>query len=64
MSKSKPDTYSDVSDILERKKAGRRNLARLSFGEKIAVVEALRERLAPFKRAREANRVARLRQEP
>jgi hypothetical protein len=61
MSKSKPDTYPDVSDVLARKKAGRRNLARLSFGEKIALVEALRERLAPLKRAREAKRVARLR---
>ena len=62
MSKSKPDTYPDISDILVRKKAGRRNLARLSFGEKIALVEELRERLAPFKRARESRRVGRLRQ--
>jgi len=63
MSKSKPGTYPDISDILARKKAGRRNIARLSFGEKIALVEALRERLAPFKRDRETRRVARLRQD-
>lgn len=63
MSKSKPEAYPDVSDILARKEAGRRDLARLSFGEKIALVEALRERLAPLKRAREAKRVAKLRQD-
>ena len=43
----------DVSDILARKTEGRRRLSRLSFGQKIALVEALRERLAPLKRARE-----------
>ncbi len=45
--------YPDVSDILARKRQGRRQLSRLSFGQKIALVEALRERLAPLKRARE-----------
>jgi hypothetical protein len=45
--------YPDVSDILARKDAGRREIARRSFGEKIAMVEQLRERLAPLKRARE-----------
>jgi hypothetical protein len=49
-----PDTpYPDISDILQRKAEGRRDLAGRSFGEKIAAMEALRERLAPFKRARE-----------
>jgi hypothetical protein len=51
--------YPDISDILERKAEGRRDLARRSFGEKIAAMEALRERLAPFKRLREAQRAAR-----
>jgi hypothetical protein len=45
--------YPDISDILARKTEGRRHLSRLSFGQKIALVEALRERLAPLKRARE-----------
>jgi len=63
MSKSKPEAYPDVSDILARKEEGRRNLARLSFGEKIVLVEALRERLEPLRRAREAKRVAKLRQD-
>jgi hypothetical protein len=48
-----PTIYPDVSDILARKAEGRRDISRRSFGEKIAVVEALRERLAPFKMARE-----------
>jgi hypothetical protein len=55
-----PETvYPDISDILKAKAEGRRDLARRSFGEKIAAMEALRERLAPFKRLREARRAAR-----
>jgi hypothetical protein len=45
--------YPDVSDILARKKAGRREIRRRSFGEKIAIVEAMRDRLAPLKRIRQ-----------
>jgi hypothetical protein len=52
-------TYPDVSDILARKREGRRSMARLSFGEKVARMEALRERLAPLKRARDARRATR-----
>jgi hypothetical protein len=51
-------TYPDISDILKRKAEGRRDIARRSFGEKIAMMESLRERLAPFKRAREQRRAA------
>jgi len=58
MTKSKKKMNPGISDILARKEAGRRSLARLSFGEKIARIEALRERLAPLKRAREARRAA------
>jgi len=53
MKNAEQTIYPDISDILARKTAGRRRLSRLSFGQKIALVEALRERLAPFKRARE-----------
>jgi hypothetical protein len=35
--------YPDVSGILARKKAARREISRRSFGEKIAMVEALRD---------------------
>jgi hypothetical protein len=58
MSQRKPTAYPDISDILARKAEGRRELAGRSFGEKIAMVEKLRERLAPLKRAREQRREA------
>jgi hypothetical protein len=58
MSHRKPTVYPDVSDILARKAEGRRELAGRSFGEKIAMMERLRERLAPLKRAREQRREA------
>jgi hypothetical protein len=51
-----PETiYPDISDILKAKAKAerRRDIARRSFGEKIAVMEALRERVAAFKRLRE-----------
>ncbi len=53
MNDAEKTIYPDISDILARKTEGRRQLSRLSFGQKIALVEALRERLAPLKRARE-----------
>ena len=57
---NKPETdYPDISDILQRKAEGRREISRRSFGEKIAMMEAPRERLAPFKRAREQRLAAR-----
>jgi hypothetical protein len=56
---TQPETpYPDVSDFLKRKAEGRRDIARRSFGEKIAKMESLRERLAPFKHAREQRRAA------
>ncbi len=48
--------YPNVSDILSAKEEGRREISRRSFGAKIAMVEAMRERLAPFKRLRELRR--------
>jgi hypothetical protein len=50
--------YPDISDILKAKAERRRDIARRSFGEKIAMMEALRERVAPLKRARERRRAA------
>ena len=49
----------ELAIVLARKAQGRRDIARRSFGEKIAMMEALRERLAPFKRERERRRAAR-----
>jgi hypothetical protein len=45
--------YPDISDILQRKAEGRKDSAARTLGEKIARVEAMRERLAPLKRLRE-----------
>ncbi len=45
--------YPDISDILARKAEGRKQLAALSFGEKLAILDALRERVEPIRRARE-----------
>jgi hypothetical protein len=51
--------FPDISDILARKAEGRREIARRTLGEKIAMMEALRERAEPMKRAREARRAKR-----
>ena len=52
-------SLADVSDILARKAEGRREIARRSFAQKIAMIEAMRERLAPLKRSREMRRSGR-----
>jgi hypothetical protein len=63
--KSPETIYPDISDILQAKADRRRDIARRSFGEKIAMMEALRERVAPFKRLRERRLAAkRAAQEP
>jgi hypothetical protein len=55
-----PETiYPDLSDILKAKAERRRDNSRRSFGEKIAMMDALREELAPFKRLREQRRASR-----
>ena len=57
--KKKPKTpprYPDITDILKLKASGRKALSKLSFGEKIERMEALRERLRPLKEAREERR--------
>jgi hypothetical protein len=45
--------YPDVSDILARKAEGRAASRSRSFVEKITMMEALRDRLAPMKQLRE-----------
>jgi hypothetical protein len=56
MSNSPKGNFPDISDILARKAEGRREIARRTLGEKIAMMEALRERVEPMKRAREARK--------
>jgi len=56
---TKKTIFPDISDLLEQKAEARRIRAKRSFGEKIAAMEALRERLKPFKEAREKRKAAR-----
>ncbi len=46
--------YPDISDILTSKAEGRRELAARPFGEKLDILEAMRVRLAPIRKARGA----------
>jgi hypothetical protein len=48
--------FADISDILARKAAGRRYNASLSFAEKLAKLDEMKERVAPIVRARRTRR--------
>jgi hypothetical protein len=50
--------YPDISDILARKNRGRRKRAALSFAEKLAVLDALKQRVEPLVQARKIRRAA------
>jgi hypothetical protein len=52
----RPKQYPDISDILARKAAGKTERAALSFAEKLDALDALRARVAPIVRAREARK--------
>ncbi len=41
-----------LEDVIARKTKARRELARLPFGKKVRIVEAMRERLAPVNAVR------------
>ena len=49
-------SYPDLSGIFARKERGRREAASLSFAEKLALLDAMRDRVAPIIRAREQRR--------
>jgi hypothetical protein len=53
ITKKRDPQYPDISDILARKAAGRRQRAALSFAEKLDILDALRERVRPILQARE-----------
>jgi len=55
--------YPDITDILLRKAKGRRERARLSFGEKLEILDRLRDDVAPIVAAREARAAEKSRQE-
>jgi hypothetical protein len=52
--------FPDISSILKNKAAGRQQRAALSFAEKLAIVDDLKERVAPIIQARELRRMRRL----
>jgi hypothetical protein len=54
--KERRPPYPDISDILVRKAAGRRQRAALSFAEKLDILDALKERVEPIIQAREFRR--------
>lgn len=56
MKSRSPGAYPDISDILARKAEGRRELATRSFADKIEILEAMRERVEPIRKAREARK--------
>ncbi len=58
MKRPRAKSYPDISDILARKAEGRRESAALSFGQKLDILERMRARVAPIRRAREARRKA------
>jgi hypothetical protein len=51
--------YPDISDILAQKASGRRQRAALSFAEKLAALDALKERVDPIVRARKVRQAQR-----
>jgi len=53
--------YPDLSDILARKASGRRQRATLTFAEKLRILDALKERIAPLIQARKVRRENRVR---
>jgi hypothetical protein len=55
---TKRDRFPDITDILARKARGRQERARLSFGEKLDILDRMRERVAPIVRARQMRRSA------
>jgi hypothetical protein len=59
MTRKRDAAYPDISDVLLEKAEIRRHRAKRSFEEKIEAMEALRERLAPFKEARERPKAVR-----
>jgi len=53
--------YPDIGDIIARKAKGRIERARLSFGEKLDILDKLRDDVAPIVQARQARFPARQR---
>jgi hypothetical protein len=59
--KKRDSEYPNISDILARKAAGRRQRAALSFAEKLDILDSLKERVQPIIQAREFRKRQKLR---
>jgi hypothetical protein len=59
--KKRRSQYPDISNILAHKAAGRRQHAAPSFVEKLAILDALKERAEPIIQAREFRRRRKIR---
>jgi hypothetical protein len=51
--------YPDISDILAQKMVGQRKRGQISFAEKLDILDALRERVAPIAQARAGRKTRR-----
>jgi len=49
--------FPDISPILAQKAEGRRQQAALSFAQKLAIMDEMKERIAPIVRARERRKL-------
>jgi hypothetical protein len=47
----------DISDILQRKAEGRKEIAARSFEEKLLMLDVMRDRVAPLREVRELRRI-------
>jgi hypothetical protein len=54
--KKRDSQFPDISDILTRKASGRRQQAALSFAQKLAILDSLKERVEPLVQARKSRR--------
>lgn len=52
-----PHTYPEIGDILARKARGRREIALMSFGQKIRMLDLMQAQVGPIRKAREARLV-------
>jgi len=57
--KNRDSRFPDIADILARKASGRRQQAALSFAEKLAILDSLKERVEPIVQARMARKIRR-----
>jgi hypothetical protein len=53
-----PRAYPNIGDIIARKARGRHEIALMSFGQKIRMLDAMQAQVGPISKAREARLLA------